>query len=155
MYHFHKANIVGQSLVYVVYYINDRPVVRLSMFSLITDTIIVNVQLSISISPVVIMRGKQGEEGSTKSDKSARHSGRRKRERQCEKEREEEMMTMVLTSKLNWGCGVLEGGIMWSCFWCNDSMAPGIMHILFVHSDGFVIKEFHFLLPSIEGGERE
>ena len=76
MYHFHKANIVGQSLVYVVYYINDRPVVRLSMFSLITDTINVNVQLSISISPVVIMRG---EEGSTKSDKSARHSGRRKK----------------------------------------------------------------------------
>lgn len=33
-------------------------------------------------------------------------------------------------------------------------MAPGIMHILFVHSDGFVIKEFHFLLPSVEG-ERE
>lgn len=34
-------------------------------------------------------------------------------------------------------------------------MAPGIMHILFVHSDGFVIKEFHFLLPSVEGGGRE
>lgn len=32
-------------------------------------------------------------------------------------------------------------------------MAPGIMHILFVHSDGFVIKEFHFLLPSAERGE--
>lgn len=43
MYHFHKANIVGESLVYVVYYINDRPVVRLSIFSLITDTIIINI----------------------------------------------------------------------------------------------------------------
>lgn len=35
-------------------------------------------------------------------------------------------------------------------------MAPGIMHILFVHSDGFVIKEFHFrFFPSVvgEGGE--
>lgn len=34
------------------------------------------------------------------------------------------------------------------CVLCNDSMAPGSMHILFffffVHSDGFVIKEFHF-----------
>lgn len=30
---------------------------------------------------------------------------------------------------------------------CNDSMAPGLMHILFVHSDGFIIKEFNFLLP--------
>lgn len=29
-------------------------------------------------------------------------------------------------------------------------MAPGIMHILFVHSDGFVIKEFNFRFPSIE-----
>jgi len=30
-------------------------------------------------------------------------------------------------------------------------MAPGIMHILLVHSDGFVIKEFHILFPSIVG----
>lgn len=40
--------------------------------------------------------------------------------------------------------------VMWLCVLCNDSMAPGLMHILFVHSDGFVIKEFHFLLPSAE-----
>lgn len=31
MNHFHKANIVGQSLVYVEYYINDRPVVSYSL----------------------------------------------------------------------------------------------------------------------------
>lgn len=42
MYHFHKANIAGESLVYVVFYINDHPV-RLSIFSLITDTIIINI----------------------------------------------------------------------------------------------------------------
>lgn len=30
------------------------------------------------------------------------------------------------------------------CVLCDDSMAPGLMHILFVHSDGFVIKEFRF-----------
>lgn len=29
-------------------------------------------------------------------------------------------------------------------------MASGIMHILFVHSDGFAIKEFHFRFPSVE-----
>lgn len=48
--------------------------------------------------------------------------------------------------------------MLWPSVWCNDSMAPGIMHILFVHSDGFVIKEFHFLLPSEEwerGSRRE
>lgn len=84
MYHFHKANIVGQSLVYVVYYINDRPVVRLSIFSLITNTIIINYTLSFNISRVELMRGKQGEEGGTKSDKSARHSGRQKeRDKLC------------------------------------------------------------------------
>lgn len=33
------------------------------------------------------------------------------------------------------------------CVLCDDSMAPGLMHILFVHSDGFVIKEFRFLHP--------
>lgn len=33
-------------------------------------------------------------------------------------------------------------------------MAPEIMHILFVHSDGFVIKEFHFRFPSFEREER-
>ena len=38
---------------------------------------------------------------------------------------------------------------------CNDSMAPGLMHILFVHSDGLVIKEFHFLLPFQRWEERE
>lgn len=36
------------------------------------------------------------------------------------------------------------------CVLCDDSMAPGLMHILFVHSDGFVIKEFHFPLPPEE-----
>lgn len=38
------------------------------------------------------------------------------------------------------------------CVLCDDSMAPGLMHIIFVHSDGFVIKEFHFLLPFPERG---
>lgn len=40
---------------------------------------------------------------------------------------------------------------MWLWVLCNDSMAPGLMHILFVHSDGFVIKEFNSLLPSVKG----
>lgn len=48
MFHFNKANIVGESLVYVVYYIYDHPV-RLSIFLLITNTIIINIH-SVSTS---------------------------------------------------------------------------------------------------------
>lgn len=65
MYLFHKANIVGESAVYVVYYINDQPV-RLSIF-LITNTIIINIH-SINISPVVTMKRKPDGEGSTNAD---------------------------------------------------------------------------------------
>lgn len=93
------------------------------------------------------MRGKPGAGRNTKSDCSARHSGRQKEDRMVESRRDNDH---DLTLEFNWGFG--RGGC--SCFmqWFNGSW---INAYSFVHSDGFIIKEFHFLLPFCRWQERE
>lgn len=102
--------------------------------------------LCINIGLVILMKGKPGVGRSTKSDCSARHSGRQKKTVWL---RVEEIMTMIWPWNL---IEVLDGGC--SCFmqWFNGSW---INAYSFVHSDGFIIKEFHFLLPFCRWQERE
>lgn len=93
------------------------------------------------------MRGKPGVGRSTKSENTARHSGRQKKTIWL---RVEEIMTMI------WPWNLIEvlGQERMQFFmqWFNGSW---INAYSFVHSDGFIIKEFHFLLPFCGWIERE